>query len=373
MANYTERAKILDSLDNYGTMNGELWSDSAPCCYFPRRYVVVALCFVCLLIIYLYRVILSVAILPIAEEYEWDDPTRGLVLSSFFWGYIFTQIPGGYLAQKYGGKVVLGTGVMFASLFTIVTPFFASQLPIFIVARFLTGFAEGVSYPTVHHLMARWLPKTERGAITFAWSGAHVGTVLSYLISPYIINEFHWPSLFFITGGMGLMWCCAWLVFVEATPDILYMRRKNHCLPMAESEYQYIKFGVPPALDEDQHIPWCRLLSSSAVWAIIITHFAANWGFYVLLTWLPTYFDKELGFDLENAGFFSVLPFLLTAVIAMITGRLSDCLINKRIMSLLTARKFFQSLGALSAALFLTLLAVTKPSVPLAITFMISV
>jgi sugar phosphate permease len=167
MANYTERAKILDSLDNYGTMNGELWSDSAPCCYFPRRYVVVALCFVCLLIIYLYRVILSVAILPIAEEYEWDDPTRGLVLSSFFWGYIFTQIPGGYLAQKYGGKVVLGTGVMFASLFTIVTPFFASQLPIFIVARFLTGFAEGVSYPTVHHLMARWLPKTERGAYVF--------------------------------------------------------------------------------------------------------------------------------------------------------------------------------------------------------------
>jgi MFS family permease len=73
------------------------------------------------------------------QQYKWDDPTRGVVLSSFFWGYIFTQIPGGYLAQKYGGKVVLGTGVLIASVATISTPFFASVLPLFVAARFLTG------------------------------------------------------------------------------------------------------------------------------------------------------------------------------------------------------------------------------------------
>jgi ACS family sodium-dependent inorganic phosphate cotransporter len=73
------------------------------------------------------------------QEYGWDDPTRGIVLSSFFWGYIFTQIPGGYFSQRYGGKVVLGTGVMLASIFTVITPFFADHLPLLVTARFLTG------------------------------------------------------------------------------------------------------------------------------------------------------------------------------------------------------------------------------------------
>jgi cyanate permease len=93
---------------------------------------------------------------------------------------------------------------------------------------------------------------------------------------------------------------------------------------MTHEEYLYIKSGIPPTIDEKQRIPWCKFFASSAVWAIIISHFAgtiyqqkkrtrathclhvdpicqsifygiANWGFYILLTWLPTYFDKKLG------------------------------------------------------------------------------
>jgi ACS family sodium-dependent inorganic phosphate cotransporter len=38
---------------------------------------------------------MSVAVLPIAAEQGWSSSTRGLVLASFYWGYIITQIPGG--------------------------------------------------------------------------------------------------------------------------------------------------------------------------------------------------------------------------------------------------------------------------------------
>ena len=38
-------------------------------------------------------------------DFDWDSQTQGLILASFFYGYIFTQIPGGYFATKYGGKV----------------------------------------------------------------------------------------------------------------------------------------------------------------------------------------------------------------------------------------------------------------------------
>jgi hypothetical protein len=55
-----------------------------------------------------------------------------------------------------------------------------------------------------------------------------------------------------------------------------YHRGKYHCLPITKEEYLHIKSGIPPSLDKEQNIPWCQLISSSAVWAIIISHFAGT-------------------------------------------------------------------------------------------------
>ena len=57
-----------------------------------------------------------------AQEFGWDQTTRGIVLSSFFYGYLATQVLGGWLADRYGGKIVLGCGVLLWSLFTFSTP-----------------------------------------------------------------------------------------------------------------------------------------------------------------------------------------------------------------------------------------------------------
>lgn len=54
--------------------------------------------------------------------FDWDEPTQGLILSSFFYGYIVTQVPGGLLADKFGGKHVLGFGMLGSAVFSILTP-----------------------------------------------------------------------------------------------------------------------------------------------------------------------------------------------------------------------------------------------------------
>jgi ACS family sodium-dependent inorganic phosphate cotransporter len=67
----------------------------------------VILCFWCLLICYLLRTVLSVAILPIRIQHAvyQDEQLTALVLSAFYWGYILSQVAGSVLAQRYGGKV----------------------------------------------------------------------------------------------------------------------------------------------------------------------------------------------------------------------------------------------------------------------------
>lgn len=84
---------------------GESVEVQAPSCYIPRRFVLFFFLSIGLIIAYAIRVILSVAIIPISKEQDWDPDTQGVVLSSFYWGYIITQIPGGWMAKNIGGKV----------------------------------------------------------------------------------------------------------------------------------------------------------------------------------------------------------------------------------------------------------------------------
>lgn len=81
-----------------------------------QRFTIVGLCAVAFLLCNLDRVNMSIAILPMAEQFQWDSRTMGLVQSSFFWGYLLTQIIGGVLADRIGGKTVLGIGVLWWSL-----------------------------------------------------------------------------------------------------------------------------------------------------------------------------------------------------------------------------------------------------------------
>jgi len=77
-------------------------------------------------------------------EFSWDEKTQGLILSSFFWGYVVTQMPGGMLADKYGGKATLGIGMLFSSVGTILTPFVARTYgpSVLIVLRLIIGLAQ---------------------------------------------------------------------------------------------------------------------------------------------------------------------------------------------------------------------------------------
>ena len=91
-----------------------------------KRWAMVFSLFVAFVLCNLDKVNMSVAIVPMAESFGWTATQKGLVSSAFFWGYSFTQIPGGWLASKYGGKAVLFYGVMLWSLGTLIAPWCAA-------------------------------------------------------------------------------------------------------------------------------------------------------------------------------------------------------------------------------------------------------
>ena len=177
-----------------------------------RRYTLVGLGFAATFICYIDRVNISVAIIPMAAQYGWNATTQGAVLSSFFVGYLLTQVVGGRLADRFGGKVVLAGGVLLWSLFTIVTPPAAAfGFTALLLARVGMGMGEGVNFPAMYTLQARWIPLDERArAMALSNSGIPLGTVFALAVTPIVVTHLGWQWAFYLFGSVGLVWFVFW-------------------------------------------------------------------------------------------------------------------------------------------------------------------
>ncbi|RYR23800.1 hypothetical protein Ahy_B02g057292 [Arachis hypogaea] len=322
---------------------------------FPKRWVIVLLCFAAFLLCNMDRVNMSIAILPMSQEFNWNSATVGLIQSSFFWGYLLTQILGGIWADKLGGKLVLGFGVVWWSIATILTPIAARLgLPFLLVMRAFMGIGEGVAMPAMNNLLSKWIPVSERSrSLAFVYSGMYLGSVTGLAFSPILIQKFGWPSVFYSFGSLGSIWFALWLkkAYSSPTED-----------PDVAPEEKRLILGGSISKEAVTVIPWKLILSKPPVWALIISHFCHNWGTFILLTWMPTYYNQVLKFNLTESGLLCVLPWLTMAVFANIGGWIADTLVSKG-LSITNVRKarnalllnfIMQTIGFLGPAIFLT-------------------
>ncbi|CAI9764851.1 unnamed protein product [Fraxinus pennsylvanica] len=311
---------------------------------FPKRWVIVLLCFASFLLCNMDRVNMSIAILPMSKEFNWNSATVGLIQSSFFWGYLLTQIVGGIWADKIGGKLVLGFGVVWWSVATILTPIAARiGLPCLLVMRAFMGIGEGVAMPAMNNLLSKWIPVSERSrSLALVYSGMYLGSVTGLAVSPVLIHKFGWPSLFYAFGSLGSIWFALWLKKAHSSPEED---------PELSAEEKKLILGGSTQKEPVSEIPWKRILCKAPVWALIISHFCHNWGTFILLTWMPTYYNQVLKFNLTESGLLCVLPWLTMAVFANIGGWIADTLISKVSASRVC---IMQSIGFLGPAFFLT-------------------
>lgn len=308
-----------------------------------RRHTVVMLCFLATFICYIDRVNISVAIIPMAEQFGWSDSQRGIVLSSFFIGYIVTQVLGGWLATKFGGKAVLGFGVVWWSLFTILTPLSAmSSFPILIAARIAMGVGEGVAFPATYNLLGRWVPLRERSrAASFNLSAIPLGTLFAVTVTPFIAVRYGWQMVFYAFGAAGLVWFVFWWIYAgDRPPQSALAGGEEHSSSRPST----------------RKIPWRLILSKGPVWAIIVCHFANNWGLYVLLSWMPSYFASQLGVNLRSVWIYVAPPWIAMFLVSNLAGWLADRMIASG-MSVTRTRKLMQTVGFLGPAAALGLLA----------------
>ncbi|XP_075247941.1 sialin-like [Convolutriloba macropyga] len=308
--------------------------------------ILIAFCAVANFINHADRVLLPICIVPMSKRYDWDLSFQGWVLSGFGFGYISSQVLGGSLSIRIGGKRVLLFAVFVWSLATFLTPFFAHFDVIMIITRVGLGLAEGLALPAIFQIFSENVPKEERAkAFSYLVSGGSVGQVVASVICPLM----GWQAGFIGFGSVGISWALLWLLFLSRCHST------SHKLP----EYTY----VPPK----SSVHWTEFVSHSSLLAIYTAHFCMNCSNYTIMSWLPTYLDRIFRAKPDEMSL-TAFPYACNSIAGVVAGHYADYLINKKSWTTLSVRRIMTTLGLIGPALF-TLLFSFSNDVALAVLF----
>lgn len=280
-------------------------------------------------------------------EFSWTPETIGVVDSSFFWGYIVTQIPGGYLASRLPANRMFGLAIGISSFLNLLLPGAADvHYMLVITVRVMQGLVEGVTYPACHGIWRHWAPPLERSKLaTISFCGSYAGAVLGMPLSAVCTRYLGWQSGFYVFGIMGLIWSVLWWFCSWEKPAL-------HPY-ISEEERIYIESSIGETSSiAAATTPWLAFFTSPPVYAIMVANFCRSWTFYLLIISQPAYFEEVFGFNIDASGFLSALPHLVMAIIVPIGGQIADFL-RQSVTTTTVVRKIFNCGGFGMEAVFL--------------------
>jgi sugar phosphate permease len=283
------------------------------------------------LITFMDRANISVAATFIQREFALSKAQMGVIFSVFLWSYSLGQIPGGWLGDKFGPRKVLGILVLFWSLMTISTGL-ATGFASLVAVRFIFGLGEAGAFPTATRAMQTWFPRVERGFAQGLTHGfARFGVAIVPPVATALIISFGWRSVFYVFGGIGLLWSLAFMLIYRDRPEQHPRVRDDELMHIREGKTENT---TPKARAK---VPWRSILSEPTVWYASIAWGCYNYCIFFFLTWFPTYLLEHLHMSVKSMGMLASLP-LIAGVIGDILGGVITDHVLKRTANLRFAR-----------------------------------
>lgn len=260
------------------------------------KYVIIILLFLGWSIGNFDRFFMNYAILGISKDLQLSASQTGIVLSSFFAGYALMQIPGGWLADRFGFRKIIIMAVFAWSVFTIISGMAWSFISLILI-RFLFGLGEGSFFPSASKGIASWFPQNERSrAMSFMLTSGTIMGVITPIIGTQSMQTIGWRMIFYIAGAIGILVALLYVFFLKNRTDSTAGRTENPSINKA---------------------PLRDVLKTPIIWNLFIAYFAiyaVQWG---LMAWMPTYLVEARNLDLTSVGYISAIP-AVAGIIAML-------------------------------------------------------
>ncbi len=224
----------------------------------------------------------------------------GILLSAFYYGYVICMPAMGWLAERYGAKRVLAAGVVIWSVATLTTGFAGSFVTL-LALRVLMGIGESVAFPCASKVLAHAVEVSRLGVANGVLSfGYLLGPAVGTLLGGYLMTVFGWRPIFIVFGAVSLLWLWPW--------SRIHIGRATATKP----------------LSVDSRPSFAQILQRRELWGASLGHFASNYGYYFIVSWLPFYLIKSRGFSMGSMVAIASWAYLLNALSALVMGWLAD-------------------------------------------------
>ncbi|MGE0824665.1 MAG: MFS transporter [Candidatus Binatia bacterium] len=285
----------------------------------PVRYRIVGLIFLLALINHVDRANISIAAPVMMRELGWQEDQFGIIFAAFLWGYMALQLPGGYVADRFGGKLIpwLCFGWSLATLFT---PLGAVAFSFMLVLRFFVGAFEAPIVPAMSSTNAAWIPRHELArAQTIIPAALNAGIMVGYPLVTSITLLLGWRWVFYLCGGIGIVWAFIWLWLGSSRPE-------EHS-QVSLQELAYIQENR--ARSQSEHVGWAPVLRSPRVWALTVSYTLWVYNMWLMAAWLPTYLVRGRDFSVGEMGMLGAIVTGAALVGTIGGGWLSDSLVRR--------------------------------------------
>jgi ACS family glucarate transporter-like MFS transporter len=304
------------------------------------RYLMLAVLFVVTTVTFADRATLSMAAPAMGKDLGLDPVAMGYAFSAFGWSYAALQIPGGWLLDRFGSRLVYSVGLFFRSLFSFLqgaVGFFTGTTAFawLFSLRFGMGIGEAPAFPANSRITAMWFPTHERGFASAVFNSAqYFALALFCPLLGWILADFGWQHVFYVMGLAGMLLAFVWWQVIRSP-------RNQPRVNQAELEYIERGGGLANMEAKKTVIKWSQvraLITNRMMIGVCIGQFCLNTITWFFLTWFPTYLVHVKGLTILKVGLIASIPALAGFAGGLLGGWVSDTML-KRGMSLTAARK----------------------------------
>jgi MFS transporter, ACS family, D-galactonate transporter len=303
-----------------------------------RRWIVLSLIFLGIVINYVDRGNLSVAAPSIMRDFRIMPATMGVLLSAFFWTYAVCQIPAGALVDRFGIRLSYAGAFLVWSLASAAIALCNSTGEI-IGSRMVLGLAEAVApLASIAFIRSNFAGKDQGLPTSIYIAGQNVGPALGALVGAILLDKFGWRLMFALTGLVALVWLPGWLFAVpsERTRAVIPEQKRIEA-PEARGQWS-----------------WRMLLRRRTFWAMLLSILLSSYYWYFVLTWIPSYLILARGFSTLGMGKVLSTALFTMAVVNVVAGWAADQLAGR--VGVFRARLWFGVLGYAGTGAILLLL-----------------
>jgi ACS family glucarate transporter-like MFS transporter/ACS family D-galactonate transporter-like MFS transporter len=313
------------------------------------RYLILLLVFVITTFNYADRATLSVTGSAMRAEFGFDAIRMGYIFSAFSWAYVLSQMPAGWLLDRFGARRVYAASIFLWSLFTLLQSAIgllgsaATAVTALFVLRFAMGAAEAPAFPANAKVVASWFPTKERGTASAIFNSAqYFAAVIFTPLMAWLTHAFGWHQVYIVMGIAGLVLALTWLSVMKNPADHPRVNRQ---------ELEYIEEGGGlvrghrraggASTAASNSVGWPvvkQLLTNRMLLGVYLAQYCINVLTYFFLTWFPIYLVQARHMTILQAGFVASLPAICGFTGGVLGGVISDGLI-RRGCSLTLARK----------------------------------